>query len=697
MLAPFKKLDSLARSVVLGGARVLERHFESASSVHPNLLIMALGGFVGMPMLYEMLIGRDNTLFYWCLMAGCYLALSVAGCYVAWGYNRQLNLKSRRAKRKDFVAVAPRGRGEMLAPFKTLDSLARSLVLSGVRMLERHFESASSVHPMLSGMALGGCLGMAMLYKKLGGRENTLYYGYLMFVACYYIVYAYKRWSNLKSRHAQVGALSINMTRTSPLVSLPDMIFSNILEYLDWGDVGRLDTAFLSRSTRDSYLFALQLRKVKVVRSDFWRKAVNRGILSWLISRNIRVISWDLKVDNAQLISIANGFPQLQSVNIRSNNMITEEELRALVMRDIDISYQRDITDEGITALANGLPQLQSLDISNCDKITDDGITALANGCPQLQSLNIIECRNITDEGITALARGLPQLQSLNICCCDKITDEGIRTLASGLLPRLQSLNIGRCNTTDEGLIVLARGLPQLQSLNIGGSYNITDEGIRALASELLPQLQSLDISDCGNITDEGIRALASGCPQLQSVNIGCCRDITDEGVTALAKGLHQLQSLDIGGCRDITDEVIGALAIELPQLQSLNISSCEITDEGARALASGCHQLLSLDINGCRNITDEGITALASGLPQLQFLDIGYCDNITDEGIIAMADGLPQLQSLNIDDCHNITDEGLIALARGCPQLQSLTGIDNCDGITYAGEKIAKKINSRR
>ena len=98
----------------------------------------------------------------------------------------------------------------------------------------------------------------------------------------------------------------MEMAATNPLVSLPVEIFSNILEYLDWGDVGRLDTAFLNRDTRNSYLFALQLRRMEVERNEFWARAVHKGILNWLIRRNIRVISWDLKVDNAQLISIAN-------------------------------------------------------------------------------------------------------------------------------------------------------------------------------------------------------------------------------------------------------------------------------------------------------------------------------------------------------------------------------------------------------
>ena len=183
---------------------------------------------------------------------------------------------------------------------------------------------------------------------------------------------------SLPDEHPIIRNIGAKMTTTCPLVSLPVEIFSNILEYLGWGDVGRLDTAFLNRDTRNSYLFALQLRKVKVERNEFWKKARDRGILSWLIRRNIRVISWDLEVyENAELISIA-----------------------------------------------NGLPQLQSLNISPFCKFTDEVIKALARGCPQLQSLNIADCRNITDAGIRALASGLRQLQSLSIGG-NKITDAG--------------------------------------------------------------------------------------------------------------------------------------------------------------------------------------------------------------------------------------------------------------------------------
>ena len=240
---------------------------------------------------------------------------------------------------------------------------------------------------------------------------------------------------SLPDEHPITGSMGTVMTKNNPLVSLPDAILSNILEYLDWCDVGRLDTAFLNRQIRNSYLFALQFRKVEVERHQFWIKALDRGILSWLISRNIRVISWALGVNDTQLISIANGLPQLQS---------------------LDISWS-DITDEGIRAVANGLPQLQSLYAIECYDITDEGLRALVRGCPQLQSLNFHNCDIITDEGITALANGLPQLQSLNISWCIKLTDEGIKALASGC-PQLQYLNIGLCRKiTDEGREIARR------------------------------------------------------------------------------------------------------------------------------------------------------------------------------------------------------------------------------------------------
>jgi hypothetical protein len=307
----------------------------------------------------------------------------------------------------------------------------------------------------------------------------------------------------------EIASIESKIMAAKSFADLPDTIFCNIIECLGWCEVARFDTAVLDRNMRKCYLVALKLRKVKVERNWFWRQLVGKGILNWLVSRNIRVVSWDSKVDNTELMTIANGLPQLQS---------------------LDISECWWITDAGIIALATGCTQLQSLDIRGCHSITDEGIRAVATGCTQLQSLNISGTFiKITDAGITAVAGGCPQLRSLNISYCGNITDAGIRALATGC-SQLQSLDIYDCQKiTDAGIRALASGCPQLQSLNMSRCYNMTDAGIEALASGC-PQLQSLDMRRCGNITDEGITALATGCSQLQSLNISECRNITDAG-----------------------------------------------------------------------------------------------------------------------------------------------------------------------
>jgi hypothetical protein len=287
--------------------------------------------------------------------------------------------------------------------------------------------------------------------------------------------------SNKENNKILLETFRIGVTSTTKSFSdLPDTVFCNIIECLDWYDVVRFDTALVNRNARYSYLDALKIRNVKIERNRFWDITLRKGMLDWITIRNARVISW-LCVDITKLMTITTVCPQLQSLNIGS-------------------CY--NITDAGIEALATGCPQLLSLNIGCCYNITDEGIKALATGCPQLQSLNI-HGYNITDAGIKALATGCTQSQSLNTGWFGKITDKGIRALANWL--------------------------PQLQSLNTGWFGKITDKGITALVTGC-PQLQSLNISWCDNITTEGIRALANGCPQLQSLDISDCRNITATG-----------------------------------------------------------------------------------------------------------------------------------------------------------------------
>ena len=63
----------------------------------------------------------------------------------------------------------------------------------------------------------------------------------------------------------------------------------------------------------------------------------------------------------------------------------------------------RNITDEGLTALAN-LTQLTSLNLTDCRDITDEGLTAIAQNCTNLNHVDL-SFTNITDKGRTAVAQ----------------------------------------------------------------------------------------------------------------------------------------------------------------------------------------------------------------------------------------------------------------------------------------------------
>jgi F-box and leucine-rich repeat protein 7 len=63
-----------------------------------------------------------------------------------------------------------------------------------------------------------------------------------------------------------------------------------------------------------------------------------------------------------------------------------------------------DITDVGLKALSEGVPNLKKLSVKSCDAITDRGIIGIAYYCRGLQQLNIQDCQ-ITIEGYRAVKK----------------------------------------------------------------------------------------------------------------------------------------------------------------------------------------------------------------------------------------------------------------------------------------------------
>jgi hypothetical protein len=105
---------------------------------------------------------------------------------------------------------------------------------------------------------------------------------------------------------------------------------------------------------------------------------------------------------------------------------------------DLDLSYCEDITDVGLSKIAECCHNIEFLNLTHCD-ISDVGIISLSVGCPCLLSLNLSYCDKITDSSITRLVEGCTILESLNLYDCRNITDK--------IKPNVKLINANICIT----------------------------------------------------------------------------------------------------------------------------------------------------------------------------------------------------------------------------------------------------------
>jgi len=71
------------------------------------------------------------------------------------------------------------------------------------------------------------------------------------------------------------------------------------------------------------------------------------------------------------------------------------------------------------------------------------------------------------------------------------------------------------------------------------------------------------------------------------------------------------------------------------------------------------------------QDITDEGVKALASGCGRVTSVNFGSCTHITDQGVKALVSACGGLTSVNFEKCNNITDEGVKALESSCTSVK--------------------------
>ena len=112
-----------------------------------------------------------------------------------------------------------------------------------------------------------------------------------------------------------------------------------------------------------------------------------------------------------------------------------------------------------------------------------------------------------------------------------------------------------------------------------------------------------------------------------------------------------------------------------------------QINDTALKLIGKNCHQLLTLDIKGCKVshlLPSQIITSLSPSSPfslsppslhlylnSSHSPSLLHIQNVTDRGIQALSDGCSELRSLSVSNCETLTDISLKKIAANCHNLR--------------------------
>lgn len=212
----------------------------------------------------------------------------------------------------------------------------------------------------------------------------------------------------------------------------------------------------------------------------------------------------------------------LVEVKLLSCSLITSETVKQLtrsrVLEVLDLCGCRSIADSCLGSISS-LRSLSMLNLAGAD-ITDYGLSVLAQGIPSITHLCLRHCERVTDEGISFLFHGggtiRKTLSALDLGHMPRISDKAIFTIAMAGTEIIE-LCLRHCSVTDVSLDCLAmrktfrdecKLLRRLDLLNCTG---LSVNSLRFLKRPSFPGLHWLGIG--------GTPLVSKGYPTLSKIH----------------------------------------------------------------------------------------------------------------------------------------------------------------------------------
>uniref|UniRef100_A0A1I8PZE5 F-box domain-containing protein n=1 Tax=Stomoxys calcitrans TaxID=35570 RepID=A0A1I8PZE5_STOCA len=136
----------------------------------------------------------------------------------------------------------------------------------------------------------------------------------------------------------------------------------------------------------------------------------------------------------------------LQSLSLRGcrnlSNRALAKGLKFRELRKLVLGYCHKISSMGIEELVENCRCLEDLTISSCLMIDDDAMLHIAQGLPRLRRLNVSNCINLTGRSIDYVVELCKSLKELSMCGIDSLEIEEVQDKFLQMKPQILEVNL---------------------------------------------------------------------------------------------------------------------------------------------------------------------------------------------------------------------------------------------------------------
>lgn len=404
--------------------------------------------------------------------------------------------------------------------------------------------------------------------------------------------------------------------------SLPAVLSCEVLcKWVNVSDVGRLDSACCSASSRCSLYGLYQLNEFTLKTINIEHRYKKRIALDWLLSHKIKhrdvLLSDEDAVERAVPYLIEHG-SLVQSVCLGTS--IPDKVTQLVVQHCQNLQCLRiECNEDSSKQLLVSLPNLQSLELRdkcgecavlftevpmlNVKSLSITGghfrssdLLRIVSVCPVLQRLSLI-CYSSKEFPLNFMPL-VPHLKHLRALQSSFLSDAALISLSEHC-PLIVHLNISDTSCTDTGILSVVSKL-KLLTLGLCCSKQVTNATLNGIAQHCAQTLQVLRISQSINtivppaeVWDVAI--LQRKCVALRTLHwftaFWCVSD-------AVSNSHNCAHTSDACLLHVVTDATLLHIAAQCPNLQYINLQGDDsngtpaYTCAGLRAVAESCAKL---------------------------------------------------------------------------------------------------------